>query len=564
MLSPRSSINHMRLREERAREIFQQFDSNADGIIDIGELAEMLTALGLNEQEVEPGREEEAGESWRQRMLDEFAAMDEDGSGGVDFPEFVQYYNKMLAYQSGEVHGHSQGGDATDFWGDDSGTEGFERLMARLLKGKKINQKQHDMVLFMLHSRYMILDIKIALASYKRAETILPLKRLLAKVGEEVTHRMTLSDKFWSMSPSEIQMCSSKTDELCSAGKITYDEKSRVHLLLENRFCMTELKAGFDVVFTTGRVSLLKQAIRVSYSAALKEHAKGLDGDSRQKRKVSISGNRQMEHLIQKGSIMDTHRNHVRSDSMITRLPAIDGSKERLNSSVSGRKLPVDGIGLHDRRFELAHKVVTHEKGHKVILPVLSHKRHSKEQYISLCKAADLFYSDSSPNTVEFDEDVLQKLLHVVDMLQKHNFLSNSLAAKAKEFVMKGDKYIVYALYKYDTNFDSLEAYLRYKMTDDERIQKEVGRTQKMLKRRKSLNAFMAERGEVLANARKVHAEGIQRAAERRRKSASEEEEAEAAADAEEENEAKREPSEPRWMLLYKAKFESYTKLLSA
>lgn len=74
----------------------------------------------------------------------------------------------------------------------------------------------------------------------------------------------------------------------------------------------------------------------------------------------------------------------------------------------------------------------------------------------------------------------------------------------------------------------------------------------------------MAERGEVLANARKVHAEGIQRAAERRRKSASEEEEAEAAADAEEENEAKREPSEPRWMLLYKAKFESYTKLLSA
>ena len=143
------------------------------------------------------------------------------------------------------------------------------------------------------------------------------------------------------------------------------------------------------------------------------------------------------------------------------------------------------GIGLHDRRFELAHKVVTHEKGHKVMLPVLSHKRHSKEQYMSLCKAADLFYSDSSPNTVEFDEDVLQKLLHVVDMLQKHNFLSNSLAAKAKEFVMKGDKYIVYALYKYDTNFDSLEAYLRYKTTDDERIQKEVGRTQQMLKRRK-------------------------------------------------------------------------------
>ena len=115
---------------------------------------------------------------------------------------------------------------------------------------------------------------------------------------------------------------------------------------------------------------------------------------------------------------------------------------------------------------------------------MLSHKRHSKEQYLSLCKAADMFYSDGPTATVEFDEDVLQKLLHVVDMLQKHSFLSNALASKAKEFVLRGDKYIVYALYKYDTNFDSLEAYLRYKMTDDERIQKEVSMAQRRLKRR--------------------------------------------------------------------------------
>lgn len=489
----------MRLREERAREIFQEFDANADGIIDMDELTEMLTALGLDKQAGsgneggEDGEDDEGADSWRQRMLDEFAAMDEDGSGGVDFPEFVQYYNKMLAYQSGEVHGHSHGGDATDFWGDDAGVVGFERLMGKLLKRNKINQQQHDMVLFMLHSRFMILDIKIALASYKRAETILPLKRLLAKVGEEVMHRMTLSDKFWSMSPSEIQLCAAKTDELCSAGKITYDEKSRLHLLLENRFCMTELKAGFEAVFTVGHVSLLKQAVRVSYSAALKEHAEVLGGRGSgggpgqsgggQPRKVSISGNRQMEHLIRKGSIMDTHRARLRGNSMV-RLPAIDGGISRLNSSGSGLAPSVDGIGLHDRRFDLAHKVVTHERGHKVMLPVLSHKRHSKEQYLSLCKAADMFYSDGPTATVEFDEDVLQKLLHVVDMLQKHSFLSNALASKAKEFVLRGDKYIVYALYKYDTNFDSLEAYLRYKMTDDERIQKEVSMAQRRLKRR--------------------------------------------------------------------------------
>ena len=46
-LTPRSSIDHMRLREERAREIFQEFDTNSDGIIDMDELKAMLTALGL-------------------------------------------------------------------------------------------------------------------------------------------------------------------------------------------------------------------------------------------------------------------------------------------------------------------------------------------------------------------------------------------------------------------------------------------------------------------------------------------------------------------------------------
>jgi hypothetical protein len=75
----------------------------------------------------------------------------------------------------------------------------------------------------------------------------------------------------------------------------------------------------------------------------------------------------------------------------------------------------------------------------------------------------------------------------------------------------------------------------------------------------------MTERGEVFANAKKVHAEGIKRAAERRQKSAYKEEEAaEAEAEAEAEEEAKKKgPSEPRWMLLYKAKFESYSELLS-
>jgi hypothetical protein len=72
----------------------------------------------------------------------------------------------------------------------------------------------------------------------------------------------------------------------------------------------------------------------------------------------------------------------------------------------------------------------------------------------------------------------------------------------------------------------------------------------------------MAERSEVLAHAKLVHAEGIKRAAERRQ-SALEESLEDSEGDAEKDTAVKKKgPSEPRWMLLYKAKFESYSELL--
>ena len=75
----------MRLREDRARELFHEFDTNKDGVIDMDELKEMSKALELDKDE-----------DLRNRMEEEFMIMDVDGSGGVDFPEFVTYYNKML------------------------------------------------------------------------------------------------------------------------------------------------------------------------------------------------------------------------------------------------------------------------------------------------------------------------------------------------------------------------------------------------------------------------------------------------------------------------------------
>ena len=435
----------MRLLEDRARELFHQFDTNDDGIIDLDELKEMSKALELDKDE-----------ELRKRMEQEFFVMDEDNSGGVDFPEFVAYYNKMQAYQSGKIRVQSDGAMSTDFWGDGDGVEAYERLMGKLLKRKKVNQEQHDMVMFMLHSQFLVLDIKIALASYKRAETLLPLRRLLTKVGDEVTRRMSLNDKFWSMTPSEIKRCGTKADQLCSAGVITYDEKNRVHLLLDNRFCMTELKAAFEAIFTNGSASLLKHTLQSSYTLAMQEQ--------------EAMEQRSMTQLLRKESTVERHHREVRGSAA---LPTISSS------------WAADSVGISDTRFDISHKDVKDRHGHTVALPVLSHKRHSKAQYLSLCKAADLFYSDDASNVVEFDMDVLQKLLHVIDMLAKHQFIADDLAKKAKEFVLKGDKYIVYALYKYDTSFDALEAYLRYKMTDDERIERDVKKARRHIQRRK-------------------------------------------------------------------------------
>ena len=56
------------LREERAREIFQEFDTNSDGIIDMDELKAMLTALGL-----EPKDEDDFDRGQRFTRLNTFS-----------------------------------------------------------------------------------------------------------------------------------------------------------------------------------------------------------------------------------------------------------------------------------------------------------------------------------------------------------------------------------------------------------------------------------------------------------------------------------------------------------
>ena len=67
------------LDSEELKENFDYFDRNHDGKLDLGEFAELMDALGASE----PGEDPGIG----------FREIDSDGSGKVDFDEFVRWFS---------------------------------------------------------------------------------------------------------------------------------------------------------------------------------------------------------------------------------------------------------------------------------------------------------------------------------------------------------------------------------------------------------------------------------------------------------------------------------------
>ena len=210
----------MQEREDRAREIFDEFDTNRDGVLDFDELNGMLEALNLGDDGTELGKQR------KRKLVQEYKAMDEDGSGEIDFPEFVRYYNKMLAYQQGAAHSHAEGGSATDLWGE-GGIEKMTKLADKLQRKRKLTDDEHEQLIFMIKSRYLMMDLKVAVMTYKRAESLVPLKRLLRKTKEDVKPRMSLNEKFWSMTPAHIQRCSDKSDQLFKMESLAMPKRQR-------------------------------------------------------------------------------------------------------------------------------------------------------------------------------------------------------------------------------------------------------------------------------------------------------------------------------------------------
>lgn len=67
---------------ERYEELFKRFDIDDSGLIDLGELKEMMQAVG-----------QEVPMDDLRKLFEEF---DEDDSGGIDFEEFIQIFVKII------------------------------------------------------------------------------------------------------------------------------------------------------------------------------------------------------------------------------------------------------------------------------------------------------------------------------------------------------------------------------------------------------------------------------------------------------------------------------------
>ena len=507
-LSSAELVDRMREREAMAKDLFMQYDTNGDGVLDFEEMTTMV-------RDLLPDIDEEGEEAMRQ----EFVSLDRDGNENIDFPEFVLYYNKMISYQGGNTHSYEQGGAATDFWGAGD-QQNHHRLIKRLHGRKKLTDDEFHRITFMLNSKYMILDLKAAFAFYNRAETILPLKRLLKKVGPQVDQQRSLAKKFWSMSHAEIDSAKSQADQWQAMGIITFDEYLQLRDLLDRRVMMTELKAVMD----TNNTNLLKQVLRA---------AKDQDQEAGDK----LYSSNQTFHRT--------------------------SSKQALSFGESGFLPPIESVGVNDRNFELTYAPLKHNtRSHSVMVPTLNHRTMTKPEYLSFCKTVNKFMGDDED--VMFDDDVVQKLLHVVAGLVAAGFLSGRLANKAKEFIREGDRFVVYAIYQYDKAPGALTTYLLYKQNEEDKIRKEVKGMRRNIQRRKSMDLFMAERKEVLALARQQHATGIQQ--HRDHKEALVQAEHDAAEEEErlknEEEEHRKQTHKPRWLLLYEAKFTSYNDLL--
>ena len=467
--------------EDRVRQIFNDIDTNGDGLIDEDELVAAMDRLCHSDQQ--------------NVFLAEFHKIDEDDSGGIDFNEFVEYYNNMMAFQLSESSSSQVAGISVQIWSSGD-LSVYAKLSEKLFKRNKISKDDIENIRYMFDTKFCLLDLKMALCKYRRSESILPLRRFLDKIDSAVTRHRALEDHFWVLHPDETADYTSITNRLFEKKEITYQQKEQLLAMIKTKSEPTELKAAFILYKTENNIKMLMNLLSVF-------------GQQKQ-----------------------------------------SGGKYSVKQTTS----------------EFDGKMVKHN--------ALYHDNHDKEYNLSLMKAANLFYGSSG--SVAFDDTLVEGMHHVVDGLKEQGFLNAKLAKKAKVCLEKRDKYAIYALYRYDSDFSRLNTYLKLKVDDEEKDERKKAREERYQERKREHEAELEERRMHLLQQQEVL--GGQTEIKRRRDSKLAEEKrlAEEAARYKQEEEerakqAKQKQSRegnaagaPRWMKLYEMKFKSISIVLEA
>jgi hypothetical protein len=462
------------------------------------------------------------------RVREIFHEIDANGDGVIDEEELVNALEK-LCFTATEL----------------SNEANKERILSEFKKIDKDNDGSIDFNEFVLYYNNML--------SFQMHEC-----NSTSKAGTSVD--------LWSR--GDMSAYEKVIDKLLKRKKISRLDYDHIKYMFETKFCLLDLKMAISKYRRSESILPLKRFLdkfrpTIQQRKALDEEYWNLDP------KEILHCDEVMNKMIEKKQI--TIAEKIRVDQMLKQ----NIQTVELKAAFFEYEHNPDDVHLLKNILELNESTILESKnfnikqanvvGANCTVPVMDNKYHSKEQFMSLMTAASVFYA--TPD-IEFDTEMIMQMKHIVDMLHKRGFLNKDLATKAKHCIQNGDPQCIYALYKYDTDFERLNTYLKFKIDDASKEAKNASISKRHQSLRDSLEADRLERLSCL-EAHQESLGGTESIKKSRNlaKSKQKEKELKARGITTSINnnttlKKKKQKKIPRWKQLYNCKFESYAVIL--
>ena len=460
------------------------------------------------------------------RVREIFHEIDANGDGVIDEEELVNALEK-LCFTATEL----------------SNEENKERMLSEFKKIDEDNDGSIDFNEFVLYYNNML--------SFQMQEY-----NSTSKAGTSVD--------LWSR--GDISAYAKLIDKLLKRKKISQLDYDHIKYMFDTKFCLLDLKMAISKYRRSESILPLKRFLdkfgpTIERRKALDQEYWNLDP------KEILRYDEVMNKMIEKKQISLAEKNRVdqmlKNNIQTVEIKAVFFEYER----------NPDDVHLLKKILELNENTILKSKNFNVkqanvgaagcTVPVLDHNYHSKEQFMSLMDAASKFYA--TPD-IEFDPEMIIQMKHIVDMLLKRGFLDKVLAEKAKQCIQNRDAQCIYALYKYDTDFERLNTYLKFKIDSTVKEAKNASITKRHQSIRDSLEADRLERLSYL-EAHQESLGGIESIKRSRSIAKAKQQEIQLNASASTNNDNKKPKKKkqnkiPRWKQLYNCKFESYAVIL--